>query len=563
MKKLLIIIFLVAAVGSCKKLDRLLVNPNLPTPESADPNLLLNQVQLGFAGFFNASSNYGMQLTRQIHFYGPTYAAGFTPQTFDGMWTTAYTGIIKNADALIPIAEGQGRFVNSAMARIFKAYTAMTLVDMFGDVPFSKANQGVGETNPTSDKGQDIYAAAITLLDQAIADLGKTTTAFPGSQDLFYGASNAAGAVKWRTLAKTLKLRAYLQTYLVDQSAKSKIDALLTENDLIDTPGEEFEFKYGSRLANPNTRHPRYTANYTAIGSAGDYMANYFMWSLVAEKGTFSEIPTSDNSDPRTRYYIYRQRTSNAEVTQVTKFCSTQPAPSHYVSSGSQPYSTEVPYCTLAAGFWGRDHGDNGGIPPDGPLRSTVGIYPFGGDFDASQGTSVSLNRGGQGAGIEPILLSAFTEFMKAEAALVLGTAGNARSLMETGIRRSFAKVLGFPATVGVSVPAGNVPSQARQDAYVAKVLAAYDAATTNDAKLDIVIKEYYLSLFGNGVDAYNTYRRTCKPSNMQPMISPNPGSFIRSLLYPSVHVNLNQNVTQKTVDMKVYWDNRPVGCTR
>jgi hypothetical protein len=135
--------------------------------------------------------------------------------------------------------------------------------------------------------------------------------------------------------------------------------------------------------------------------------------------------------------------------------------------------------------------------------------------------------------------------------------------MMETGIRRSFAKVLGFPATVGVSVPAGNVPSQARQDAYVAKVLAAYDAATTNDAKLDIVIKEYYLALFGNGVDAYNTYRRTCKPSNMQPMISPNPGSFIRSLLYPSVHVNLNQNVTQKTVDMKVYWDNRPVGCTR
>jgi hypothetical protein len=223
-----------------------------------------------------------------------------------------------------------------------------------------------------------------------------------------------------------------------------------------------------------------------------------------------------------------------------------------------------VPYCTLSAGFWGRDHGDNTGIPPDGPLRSTVGIYPFGGDFDANQNQSVALNRGGQGAGIQPILLSFFTEFMKAEAALVLGTAGNPRTLLESGIKGSFAKVLGFPATVGVTVPAEYLPSQARRDAYISKVLAAYDAAASMDAKLDVLIKEYHLALFGNGVDAYNTYRRTCKPSNIQPMTSPNPGAFIRSHLYPSVHVNLNQTVTQKAgTDVKVFWDNKTTGCTR
>ena len=44
--------------------------------------------------------------------------------------------------------------------------------------------------------------------------------------------------------------------------------------------------------------------------------------------------------------------------------------------------------------------------------------------------------------------------------------------------------------------------TQARIDGYVAKVLAQYDAATTNDAKLNVIMKEYYIALWGNGVDA-------------------------------------------------------------
>ncbi len=69
---------------------------------------------------------------------------------------------------MIPIAEQQKKFVNVGMAKIIKAYTLMTLVDMFGDVPLSEANLGVENTNPMVDKGQVVYAAAIKLLDEAI-----------------------------------------------------------------------------------------------------------------------------------------------------------------------------------------------------------------------------------------------------------------------------------------------------------------------------------------------------------------------------------------------------------
>ena len=186
--------------------------------------------------------------------------------------------------------------------------------------------------------------------------------------------------------------------------------------------------------------------------------------------------------------------------------------------------------------------------------------------MDESQGESVDLRLGGQGAGIDPLWMSFFTSFLQAEAALTLGitTAGTPRALLEAGVRGSIAKVLAFPASIGVTVDPTFVPTQTVIDTYVnTYVLAKYDAATTDDQRLEIIMKEYYLSLWGNGIEPYNNYRRTGKPGNLQPMVTtPNPGFFIRSLFYPSFYVNRNVNApAQKspgTTADKVFWDNNP-----
>jgi len=555
MKKIFILVLSVSLLGSCtKKLDELLVNPNGPTPESANADLYLTQLQLNFAGFFNGASSYGMELTRQIVMYGPTYQQAYSPQSFDGLWSTAYTGVFKHANALIPVAEKERKWIAAGMAKTMKAYTLITLVDMFGDIPFTSANQGSENTNPTIDKGSEVYAAAIGLLDQAIADFQKST-AYPGNQDMFYGAANATGAARWRTTAKLLKLRAINNTRLVDAGAVGKINTLLADADVIAAmsgTASDFEFRYSTKQANPNSRHPRYNGNYSAAGSAGDYMGVYFMWSLAADKGTFNNQEVRNSADPRTRYYFYRQTTNDAAVSSNTLSCSTFPVPSHYLQG--------MPFCQFglsAQGFWGRNHGDNSGIPPDGPYRTTVGIYPFGGDFDANQNLNVGLNRGAQGAGIQPIWQASFTNFLAAEAALS-GANGNPRSLLEAGVRASISKVIGYPTTVNVSVPASFVPDASKVTAYVDKVLARYDAATTNDERMEVVQQEYYIALWGNGVDAFNNYRRTGKPGKMSYTVAQAGGDMIRSFFYPSVLVNLNKNVTQKTLDKKVFWDTNP-----
>ena len=103
--------------------------------------------------------------------------------------------------------------------------------------------------------------------------------------------------------------------------------------------------------------------------------------------------------------------------------------------------------------------------------------------------------------------------------------------------------------------------NQPRLDGYVSKVLALYDAATTTNEKLDVIMKEYYIALWGNGLDAYNNYRRTGKPTNMQPTRLVGSGEYIRSHLYPSVYINRNQNAVQKSsVGLRVFWDTNPPG---
>ncbi|MBI5859026.1 MAG: SusD/RagB family nutrient-binding outer membrane lipoprotein [Sphingobacteriales bacterium] len=554
MKKLsIIIIAAMTVLSSCqKKLDSLLQNPNGPDLNTANVDLLLNTVQLNFTGFFSGAEDFGGQLTRQQQWYGPLYNNGYTPSSFDGLWTTAYSGVIVNADKVIELAGPQKKYFQSGVAKMLKAYTYGTLVDCFGDVPYSEAAQGVNNLNPHVTPGVQVYAGVLTLLDSAISDFNKTGAAAGPTNDLYY----AGNKTNWRKAAKTLKLKFLTQLRLVDNTVGAKIQALLTENDLITSTATDFEFKYGTNVSSPDARHPHYAANYLSGGTAGEFIANYFMWLVTASKtgGAVSSI------DPRRRYYFYRQRTNYADVNQQSVSCAYETVPGHYPSVPSQ-----TPFCLVGAGYWGRDHGDASGIPPDGQLRTAWGVYPAGGQFDANQGTSVSLSLGGRGAGIEPIWEYFFTSFLEAEIALKMGitTAGTPRALLEAGIRGSISKVINFPATIGVTVSASFVPTQSAIDNYVNNVLAEYDAAANDDVRLEVIMREYYIALWGNGMEAYNNYRRTGKPSNMQLVkTTATPGFFPRSHYYPSVFINRNLNApAQKNIGAaanKVFWDNNP-----
>jgi hypothetical protein len=209
---------------------------------------------------------------------------------------------------------------------------------------------------------------------------------------------------------------------------------------------------------------------------------------------------------------------------------------------------------------------NNEGIPPDRLLRTTWGLYPAAGAFDADQnapiGQSSGRISGAKGNGMFPIWLSSYTYFLEAESALTLGTPGDPQALLAKAVNASFDKVSCFASNVGYSLPTSDTSmliTPTNQQNYVNKVISLYQNAGSVDAKLNVIMKEYYLAAWGNGLEPYNNYRRTGKPDNMQPALAPGPGSFTRSFFYPSTYVNFNKNATQKTgTNVKVFWDNNP-----
>ena len=549
-----------------EKFNNLLQNPNAPTPEQADANLYFNQVQLSFSGFYNSMSEFGASLTRMETFFGPNYNVGYSPESFDGIWTTGYTGIIKNADALIALGTKNNLWYHVGAANVLKAYTLMTLTDNFGDIPFVEANQGAaGNLNPKYSSGSAVYAGAGVLLDSAILQLarvpGVVPTNFQPSNDLFYGSESSAtnGAAKrnrWISLARTLKLRALINTRRVDAGVAAKINALIAIGDFIDTDGEEFTFKFSTILDNPNSRHPKYNGHYRVTGgAAGDYVGVNYLFTMSAKK-----ILAANIADPRRRFYFYRQsRATPGTLDQHS--CAYNATPTHY--------PVGMPYCffsnTSGGGYWGRDHGDNSGIPPDNAVRTVFGVYPAGGEFDdnSSNGSvSVSTRFGARGAGIHPIVMSWHSDFMIAEALLTIPgiVAPNpSKTYMLNGVNKNINRVVNFGTSIGYTftIPA-TIP--AAITSYTTYVSNNYDLAIDDNQRLDILGEEYYCTLWGNGIEAYNLYRRTSRPRNMQLTINANSGTFIRSFFYPSVSRQLNINAPSQKANMgvKVFWDTNP-----
>ena len=521
--------------SSCETTNlELTENPNELPISASNPDLLLNGVQLKFANTIQYFGNSGAEVTRLKYMYGRDYQNAYSASFFNTEWEYSYRSIIKNIRLMNPIATEKGFKHHLAIGQVIEAYTIVTLVDYFGDIPYSEAFDG-SNLNPKLDSGKDVYAAALVLLDKAIVNFNATATAEP-TNDFYYGKSWS----KWVKLANTMKMKIYLQTRLVDATAISKFNALVSAGSFIGT-GEDFEFKWGTSNANPDSRHPEYVNNYTPSGVGSGYQANWLMNEMKNGKAIV---------DPRIRFYFYRQ-VSDTPVNEQDMTCSVQTAPAHYLAGGH-------PYCRIDnnAGYWGRDHGNNEGTPNDAQKRTAAGVYPAGGRFDDSSFRAINnISLGAKGQGITPIILASTVDFWRAEAALSPGGTGDAKALMTAGITKSLAKVRGF-ISLDKTADVTRVPAASVDTSYLTAVGLNYDNATN---KLDVVMTEFFITLYGNGIDAYNAYRRTGFPSRIQPNIEATPGKFIRSFLYPASETGTNPNVKQKaSVGQRVFWDNNP-----
>ncbi len=527
-------------VASCD-LD-LQEDPNAVNASTADTDFLLNSIQLGYQGVFNTVGDDGMRLTRMINQGSAQYEGAYTPTTTNGYWSGAYAGILADIEFLLPLAEEAGLQRHMGIAKTIKAMVLFHLVDSYGDVPFREA---LDPNNffPNVDPGAQVYGDAFELLNQAEAHFTNPESA--GSpNDYYYGGRYD----RWVKLVNTLKLRYFLNTRLVDPGgAVSGINALIAADNMIKTEADNFTFQFSTTNADPDSRHPRFTGTY--VNGGGDYQATYFMWHLTEAKGF---------DDPRVRYYMYRQTLVNSTDADEIE-CIDQFPPPHYLVGG-------FIFCLPGErGYWGRDHLNPDGIPPDGLRRTVWGIYPAGGRFDDDSAAPVNdITLGAQGAGFHPIMMSSYVDFMLAEAALFLGT-GDAGAYLASGIKKSMDDVRSFSvgSAEGATIRAfeSNDDYDQGVNNYLEYIADEYAAAGSDTDRMRVIGREYWLALYGNGVEAFNLYRRTGQPDNMQPGLQQSFGDFPRSFFYPLNYLTTNNNAVQKPDQkVQVFWDTNPAG---
>ena len=159
-------------VTSCETLDiELTDNPNALSPSQADPGFFLNSIQVDFAYWVHSMGDRGGELTRINYMNGRNYDNIYSPDSWNGLWSSAYRGMLEDIRLMNIIAEERGLQFEIGMGKVFQSYIMLTLVDQFGDVPYSEALKGSeGVLNPVSDDGATVYASAIALLDSAVAD---------------------------------------------------------------------------------------------------------------------------------------------------------------------------------------------------------------------------------------------------------------------------------------------------------------------------------------------------------------------------------------------------------
>ena len=592
-----------------------LASPNALSADLADVDLLLNSIQLNYLSAMGNMHGTSAPLARIQYMFGRNYYENFSSATASSMWSSLYSGMLPDIEA-IESQNGEDNLLafHLGISKTMAAHVMMGLVDFVGDVPWSQANNPGEYSNPMVDDDADVYEAAFAMLDEAETYL----LAAGGGDDMFYGGN----ADNWMKLVNTLRMRYHLTV--------GNYAAALAQDGIIATTADDLQFSYGTQELQPNTRHPYYNSNYADAGTSS-YMSSWLMDLMDGDETEWYGAPVAypglgneedgaaqravQSDDPRRRYYFYRQNhvtpgqsgmlfafdagpwvwplswggDSTDTEDPVRLQCSLQQQPFHleFTPDGNPDTGMIGRWCSNFLGYWGRMHGNDEGTPPDQFYRTTYGVYPAGGSFDnqpdipnwdnygglgaMNEGIkgAVGLGNGGQGAGIWPIHLASYSHFMKAEAAMWLGDAATAATMMEAGMNLSFEKVLSF-GSLDPDADSNYFATATEVSDFIAMKIAEFNAAPSSSSldgfgwptekdKLDLLGEQYFVAMFGGANDAWNFMRRTGYPRTLTRGIMDNAeaGPFPRTGTYPSSEISANPNILQRQDNAtQVFWDN-------
>jgi hypothetical protein len=201
---------LVASIGlqgcSDSYFDDVASNPNQVTVPTLASLLATSTVKAGVNNY-----NVGSTIAPFVQYTAnpSASAASDTYQTIDysGTWDALYFAMA-DANEMKKLAKTQNSSEYVGVADVLIAYNLIMVNDLWGDAPFA---QGFDITNftPKYDTQQEVYSESMALIDEAIVELGKTTSAIKlaNASDFIYGTNATTERANWLKFAWALKAR--------------------------------------------------------------------------------------------------------------------------------------------------------------------------------------------------------------------------------------------------------------------------------------------------------------------------------------------------------------------
>jgi hypothetical protein len=445
-----------------------------------------------WSGHWTQSSTYAYSAT--------TFSYQFNNTNFN-FWDTWYD-VAEDYQYVIDNADASKMSFFKGPAKIMKAYIFHSLVDCYGNVPYSDAFKGVASIAPKFDDQKAIYESLITLLDSGIANTkANAFTGSFGSNDIVFKGDRT----KWVRFANTLKLR-----LLIRQSRIAGRDTYIkTEiNKILSSTTEGFIIEGQDVGVNPGF-----------VASSGQINPIYNNWGY-SETGAVRAIARY----PRPTKFLFDQMIALNDTFRLKRLA--------YAKGG--------------------ENGNNPGVSTQPEILTNYVGVPFGTSSGSlAQNTSYigpSFVIKGQFAKDVILMTAAESFFLQAEAKQLYGTgvtlASTPQAYYETGVKEAFRITGTAAANATVLLTSG-------------KDLADWAASTD---KLKAIWFQKWLALTNfSGLEAWADYRRTNYPVLPASVTAPTAKPNVR-LFYPASELAANTaNVTaQGAIDVttsRLFWD--------
>ena len=240
MKKIFFASLLVLGLSMTSCDDYLDINqdPNSPTQENMTANMMLPAVELNIAhsygDFLRTTTGYFTQYYSQ--YFGTSNYLDYSqftmsPTRSSSTYTQLNTRVLNNIKTIRELATANEDWGTYLAATTLRVFTYQVLVDCYGEVPYTQA-QNLDYLTPEYDDGQLIYDGILAELDEALAkvsgsDQVATSLLFPGGT-----------AADWIKFANALKLRILTRESGV-KDVNGQIAALINEGNF---PTSNVEF---------------------------------------------------------------------------------------------------------------------------------------------------------------------------------------------------------------------------------------------------------------------------------------------------------------------------------